>query len=104
MKKANKILVAFVIVFAICALLTLTACDETGNDKIKLSATTLTLSEGGAKGNLIATLNGIEGKAEWSVDNKDIVSLQAAGTVCAVTPLKEGTATVTVTVDNYSAK
>ena len=104
MKKANKILVAFVIVFAICALLTLTACDETGNDKIKLSATTLTLSEGGAKGNLIATLNGIEGKAEWSVDNKDIVSLQAAGTVCAVTPLKEGTATVTVTVDKYSAK
>ena len=105
MKKVNKLLVAFVVVFAICALFTLTACDnENGNDTIKLSANTLTLSEGGAKGNLIATLNGIEGTAEWSVDNKDIVSLQAAGTVCAVTPLKEGTATVTVTVDKYSAK
>ena len=65
MKKVNKLLVAFVVVFAICALFTLTACDnENGNDAIKLSANTLTLSEGGAKGNLIVTLNGIEGTAE----------------------------------------
>lgn len=104
MKKFSKIVFVTILSLTLLAAFTLTACGlNSSKVTITLSKTELSLSEGGAKGSIVATVTGSDATGEWSVDNTDVVSIQALGLVCTVTPLKQGTAVVTVKIGNKEA-
>lgn len=102
MKKFSKIVLVTLLSLTLLAAFALTACG-TSKVTITLSKTELTLSEGGAKGSIVATVTGSDATGEWSVDKSDVVSIQALGLVCTVTPLKQGTAVVTVKIGDKQA-
>lgn len=102
MKKFSKIVLVTILSLTLLAAFALTACG-TSKVTITLSKTELTLSEGGAKGSIVATVTGSDDTGEWSVDKSDVVSIQALGLVCTVTPLKQGTAVVTVKIGDKTA-
>lgn len=104
MKKFSKIVFVTLLSLTLLAAFALTACGVNSSKvTITLSKTELSLSEGGAKGSIVATVTGSDATGEWSVDNTDVVSIQALGLVCTVTPLKQGTAVVTVKIGDKEA-
>lgn len=70
MKKFSKIVLVTILSLTLLAAFALTACG-TSKVTITLSKTELTLSEGGAKGSIVATVTGSDDTGEWSVDKSD---------------------------------
>lgn len=101
--KTAKILTLLLVFCCAIAALAFTACGT--GAKITLDNETLNLSVNGKDGTIRATLEPATNGAiyEWTVADQSVATIKPSQSVCRVTPLKEGTTTVTVTVGNESA-
>ncbi len=101
MKTRTKLMTVFVaVILSMTAALCLIGCN--GGNALNISKTELTVAVGGSA-TLTASLDGSDEKAEWSIDNDEIAKLLTIGKLCSVKALKEGTATITARIGDYTA-
>lgn len=107
MNKKKRISVTGIAVTMVLVLFSTVACDPNPINVwvVKLDQTELTLTAG-KTAVLKATVepaNATVQTVTWSVEPEGVVTLKADGNSCTVTPLKNGTATVTATVGGVKA-
>lgn len=103
--RITKILaLLFVCVLAMLTVVVVAACDGT-KATITLNYETLELYVNGKDNTVRATLEPADNTAtyEWSIDDESVASIKPTQSICKVSPLKEGTATLTVTAGGATA-
>jgi len=75
-----------------------------GEQSVALNKTSLFLIKGGNAETLAATVAPVGSTVTWASSNTSIASIVAGGVGCGVSGVNGGTATITVTMDNYTNK
>lgn len=103
MKKTKLFILLALTVLCLATVALAAACGASAT--LKLDKETVQLYVNGDTQTVRATLDPQDKTAqyEWTIDNKSVATISATQSVCRITPVAEGSATITVTVGKASA-